>query len=183
MSRTQGAATATPVDKAVPASDVGATAAPPARSGPDWAVVVLGAAIVAAAAVILWDGTRVAQREVRYGLPPGLVPYAVGGGLGLMGLAVAVEGYRGLFPQRDEDRIQPIVWIVGGLVVQIVLLNVAGFSAATACVFSGDGDGAGARAGVADVADRLRVLLPHLHRVLAGAEPIAAGGAAGGRVP
>lgn len=40
------------------------------------------------------------------------------------------------FPEREKQEISPILWIVGGLAAQMLLLKTAGFSIATGLLFA-----------------------------------------------
>jgi putative tricarboxylic transport membrane protein len=50
---------------------------------------------------------------------------------------------RGDFPEREEQQIQPVVWIVGGLVAQMLLLHITGFAIATGLLFAATARGFG----------------------------------------
>lgn len=103
---------------------------------PDWAA--LGAAIVLAAiaGVILWDTSHLAALVAYSPVGPTTVPYVVA--IGLIGLALwtVVAAFRGEFPEREHQEIGPVVWIVGGLAAQMLLLKTAGFSIATGVLFA-----------------------------------------------
>ena len=54
----------------------------------------------------------------------------------LLAIGTLVSALRSGFPVRSRDDYQPIFWIVGGLVAQILLLSTAGFSIATGVLFA-----------------------------------------------
>lgn len=105
------------------------------RRRPDWAALVIAAGLAVLAAVIFWDAQRVGG-VAAYGIGPKTVPVIIG--IGLAGLAVwtAIEAWRGDFPERERQNLPPLVWVVGGLAAQMLLLKVAGFSIATGLLFA-----------------------------------------------
>ena len=79
-------------------------------------------------------------RGSRRGQMPAWLPWIgsgmIAGALFVLSLWTAVEAWRGDFPEREQQEISPILWIVGGLAAQMLLLNVAGFSIATGLLFA-----------------------------------------------
>ena len=67
---------------------------------------------------------------------PTTFPYVIAAGLAILAVGTALSALRGGFPERDPERLGPIVWIVGGLVLQLLLLKPAGFSIATGLLFA-----------------------------------------------
>lgn len=103
---------------------------------PDGAGLVI-AALLAAVAVVIFVSTRsmpVAGQYARVG--PTTFPYVVAGGLALLAVGTAVSAVRGGFPEREPERLGPVLWIVGGLVAQIIALKPLGFSIATGLLFA-----------------------------------------------
>ena len=103
---------------------------------PDRAVLAVGVGVVALGAVVGWEAWRVSGRLVRYGISPYVVPALVAVVLVGLGIGILVAGLRGTFPERDKDEIGPILWIVAGVVAQLLLLRTAGFSVATGLLFA-----------------------------------------------
>ncbi len=103
---------------------------------PDWAALVIAAALAAIAAVIAWDasGIRTAAAYARVG--PKTFPFIVAACLAGLALWTAVAAFRRDFPEREPMIVSPIVWIVGGLAAQLLLLRPAGFSIATGLLFA-----------------------------------------------
>src|SRR3712207_5447830 len=54
-----------------------------------------------------------------------------------------LSAWRGEFPARDRDEVPPILWIVGGLAAQLLLLPYVGFSIATGLLFAATAKGFG----------------------------------------
>lgn len=109
---------------------------PQDKRRPDVAALAIAAGLVVIAGVMLWDSARLADLGGYSGVGPASVPRVVG--FALIGLAVwtAVEALRGDFPERPAQQPAPVLWIVAGLAVQLLLLQVAGFSIATGLLFA-----------------------------------------------
>lgn len=103
---------------------------------PDKAALIIAVILAGIGAVILWDTRHIGGAASYARIGPAAFPYAVAGGLFILALATAVTGWRGRFPKREPDNIAPIIWIVGGLAAQMLLLKIAGFSIATGLMFA-----------------------------------------------
>ncbi|BCH61642.1 tripartite tricarboxylate transporter TctB family protein [Agrobacterium vitis] len=103
---------------------------------PDWAALAIAVFLVAIAGVILWDSARLGAVAGYSPVGPATVPYAIA--ICLIGLAIwtVFEAWRGEFPEREKQEIAPVIWVVGGLAAQMLLLDVAGFSIATGLLFA-----------------------------------------------
>ncbi|MCF6369131.1 tripartite tricarboxylate transporter TctB family protein [Rhizobium halophilum] len=103
---------------------------------PDWAALAIAVVLAVIAAVIFFDVARVKGAAGYSQVGPATVPEWIA--FGLIGLAVwtAIEAFRGEFPARDRQELGPIVWVVAGLIAQMLLLNRAGFSIATGVLFA-----------------------------------------------
>lgn len=108
----------------------------PGTRGPDKAGLAIAAGLAVLAVVIFWQ-TRampVAAQYARVG--PSTLPYLVSAAFALLSIGTVVSALRGGFPTREADRPGPMLWIVGGLVLQMVLLKAAGFAIATGLLFA-----------------------------------------------
>lgn len=103
---------------------------------PDWAALVVAALLIAIAALIVWDTSRLGAGGAYARIGPQTVPLVIA--LCLAGLAIwtAIEAIRGDFPEREPQDFAPALWIIGGLVVQMALLRAAGFTIATGLLFA-----------------------------------------------
>lgn len=112
---------------------------------PDGAALVIAIVLAAIAGVIFWDVSRLSGAAGYSQVGPTTVPYAIAACL--IGLAVwtAIEAFRNEFPIREAQQVGPVVWIVGGLAAQMLLLKVAGFSVATGLLFALTAAGFGKR--------------------------------------
>ena len=97
-------------------------------------VIALGLALFGA--LILWDASRLADLGGYSQVGPATVPKVVG--WALIGLAVwtVIAAFKHEFPERPRLEAAPFLWVLGGLVAQLVLLFPAGFSIATGLLFA-----------------------------------------------
>jgi putative tricarboxylic transport membrane protein len=105
------------------------------RHGPDRPALLIAAGLIVVAGVIAWDASHLRGATGYARIGPAAFPFAVAGGLTILAGATALAAWRGRFPPREADRIQPVLWIVGGLAAQMLLLKTAGFSIATGLLF------------------------------------------------
>jgi putative tricarboxylic transport membrane protein len=112
------------------------TDSPEAKRRPDWAALVIAAALAVVAGVIAWSTAShgVGGNYARVG--PTTFPYFIAAAFFGLAIWTAFEAFRGDFPPREHQQISPILWIVGGLAAQMLLLKVAGFSIATGLLFA-----------------------------------------------
>ncbi len=104
---------------------------------PDRAALVIAALLAGLAALIAFNTHNLPEGIASYSrVGPRAFPYAIAAWLGLIALGTLVAAWRNEFPPREKDEIQPIAWIVGGLVLQLVLIRYTGFAFATGAVFA-----------------------------------------------
>ena len=103
---------------------------------PDGAALVIAALLAGLAAVIFWQTKQmpVAGQYARVG--PTTAPYVVAGFLAVLAVGHVLMAFRHGLPEREADRPAPMLWIVGGLVAQMLLLQPLGFSIATGLLFA-----------------------------------------------
>ena len=101
------------------------------RRRPDRAALVVAAVLIGLAGLIAWDASHL-NAAVRYArIGPQTVPYVVALGLAGLGLWTVIEALRGDFPEREPQEARPVLWIVGGLLLQLLAIRTIGFSIAT----------------------------------------------------
>ncbi|MFT4184682.1 MAG: tripartite tricarboxylate transporter TctB family protein [Rhizobium sp.] len=109
-------------------------ASPPRR--PDRAALVMAAGLAIAGGIILWDTSHLAAVVNYSPVGPTTFPYAVACVLLVLAAWTVVDAWRGDFPVRERQELGPVVCIVAGLAAQMLLLKTAGFSIATAALFT-----------------------------------------------
>jgi putative tricarboxylic transport membrane protein len=114
-----------------------------ARSGPDRAVLVI-AALLALAGVAVGLATYHARATAGYS-PVGArtVPFIIAGALIVLAGFTAIAGIRGQFPKREKQDVPPMLWLIGGLAVQLLTMKTLGFSIATGLLFAAAARGFG----------------------------------------
>ncbi|BCH20242.1 tripartite tricarboxylate transporter TctB family protein [Mesorhizobium sp. L-8-3] len=109
----------------------------------DRAALVVAGALALVAVVIAWS-TATMGGAVNYArIGPTTFPYIIAAALFILAIWTVFAALRGDFPEREEQAIAPIVWIVGGLAAQMLLLKLAGFSIATGLLFAATARGFG----------------------------------------
>ena len=102
----------------------------------DAAGLVIAAMLAVVAGIIGWETSQMPAAAAYARIGPTAFPYAIAAGFACLAVGTVVSAIRGGFPEREHDRIGPILRIVGGLVAQLVLLTTAGFSIATGALFA-----------------------------------------------
>lgn len=112
---------------------------------PDRAALLIAVVLMAIAALIAWDTSTIGAAAGYARIGPATVPYIIAVGMAGLSVWTAVEALRGGFPEREPQERGPVLWIVGGLVAQMLLLDAAGFSIATGVLFACTARGFGRR--------------------------------------
>ena len=103
---------------------------------PDRAAFIIAAAL-AFIAIVIALSTRFAGDVASYSpVGPKTFPYIIAGGLFLLAIWTAIEAWRGDFPDRDRQDVPPMLWVLGGLAVQLLTMKTVGFSIATGLLFA-----------------------------------------------
>ena len=103
---------------------------------PDGAALVIAAGLAALAAVVFWQtmAMPVTAQYARVG--PTTMPFVMSGFLAVLAVGHVLMAFRHGLPPREADKPQPMLWIIGGLVAQMLLLKPLGFSIATGLLFA-----------------------------------------------
>lgn len=107
----------------------------PARR-PDRAALFTAAALALLGIVIFWDSARLPADAGYSGIGPADVPRLIALCLVLLGLWTVIDGFRSPPDTPPAQEMGPVLWIIGGLGAQLVLLGIVGFSIATALLFA-----------------------------------------------
>jgi putative tricarboxylic transport membrane protein len=117
----------------------------PTSRRPDWATLIVAAALTVAAGAIFRDASQLPQSGGYGGVGPADVPRWVASGLLILAIWSAITAFRNGTEPRAKSAPAPVLWIVAGLLAQLLLLKVAGFSIATGLLFAGAAAGFGKR--------------------------------------
>jgi putative tricarboxylic transport membrane protein len=112
---------------------------------PDWAALVIAAILVVIAAVIFFDVAHLRGTAGYSQVGPATIPDWIAACLVGLAIWTVFAGFRHDFPAREKQEIAPVVWVVAGLVAQMILIRTLGFSIATGCLFGLAAAGFGAR--------------------------------------
>lgn len=107
----------------------------PARR-PDGAALAIAVLLAVLAVVIYWKTSHMPGGGMRTKVGPKTAPYVIAGCLALLSVGHVVTAFRGGLPPREADAPVPMLWIVAGLVLQMLLLKPLGFSIATGLLFA-----------------------------------------------
>ncbi len=116
---------------------------PQAPRRPDRAAFVIAVALAVVAGVIAWNTGHMAGGGAYSRVGPTTFPYVIAAVLFVLAILTAVAAWRGDFPDREPEAFCPVLWIVGGLAAQMLLLRWTGFSIATGLLFAATARGFG----------------------------------------
>jgi putative tricarboxylic transport membrane protein len=118
----------------------------------DPASLAVAALLAVLAGVVIWDMTTLEITQT-YGVGPKAMPIVVASGLALLAISNLVLAFRGNAPAHEQLAKQPILLILGGLVVMIVLIGIGGgFIPAVTVLFAATAAAFGRRAILVDLA-------------------------------
>lgn len=103
---------------------------------PDRAALVIAAVLLVLAAVVAWDASRVTGGGAYARIGPQTIPFVIAICLAGLGVWTIFEALRGDFPEREPQELRPVLWIVAGLLVQLLTIRFIGFSIATGLLFA-----------------------------------------------
>ncbi|MBP1858634.1 tripartite tricarboxylate transporter TctB family protein [Rhizobium herbae] len=112
---------------------------------PDRAALFIAVFLAALGGLIFWDTSRLAGAGGYSGVGPATIPFVIASGLLLLAAWTVFEALRGDFPVRERQEVGPVIWIIGGLAAQMLLLKPLGFSIATGLLFAATAAGFGKR--------------------------------------
>jgi putative tricarboxylic transport membrane protein len=103
---------------------------------PDRAALVVAAALLVLGAIVAFDASRVVGGGQYARIGPQTIPYVIAICLAGLGVWAILESIRGDFPEREHQELRPVMWIVAGLLIQLVTIRYVGFSIATGVLFA-----------------------------------------------
>ncbi|NUB43279.1 tripartite tricarboxylate transporter TctB family protein [Fertoebacter nigrum] len=103
---------------------------------PDRAALIIAAALAVLGIIVIWDAARLPADTGYSGIGPADVPGLIGYGLIALGAWTAIAAFREEQDSPPAQEPAPVLWIIGGLGAQLVLIGFAGFSIATGILFA-----------------------------------------------
>lgn len=102
---------------------------------PRGAAFVIAAGLAGLAVLLLLDAAGQKQDGGYSGVGPADVPRLIAYGLFVLAGFTVIAGLRGDLPRPPRQAPAPVLWILGGLGLQLALLHVAGFVLSGAILF------------------------------------------------
>jgi putative tricarboxylic transport membrane protein len=99
--------------------------------------ILLGAALVVAGLLFFWGTSEIHVAPTYSKVGPRVFPFAVAGGLVLLGILYLLESWRGIQTPTDEHTISiwPVAVISAGIVLDALLFEWLGFILSSALLF------------------------------------------------
>jgi len=110
---------------------------------PAWPDTLVGAGVLALAVVVLAETALSPASPIYAKVGPAAFPYGVGVALGVLGLLLAIQGWRGGWrdPAAEAEAgigkplLAPFLWVTAGLLINAVLIAWLGFILASTLLF------------------------------------------------
>ncbi|HMS96241.1 MAG TPA: tripartite tricarboxylate transporter TctB family protein [Tabrizicola sp.] len=103
---------------------------------PDGAAFIIAAILAGLGTLLIWQGAVIPDKGGYAGIGSGHLPIFVGGGLLLLAMAHVWKGLRHPVAALPRQQPAPVLFIVGGLALQLILLHPLGFSIASGILFA-----------------------------------------------
>lgn len=129
-------------------------------SGPAWPDTMVGAGVLALAAVVLAETARAPASPIYAKVGPAAFPYGVGAALAVLGVLLVVAGLRGGWRDAASEAEAgigkplpgPFLWVAAGLLINAALIAWLGFVLASTLLFACIARGFGSRRAARDLA-------------------------------
>ena len=111
---------------------------PPASGGPrpDRGGLAIAAGLIGLGVLIGVSATGIGGLAGYSPVGPRTVPFIVAGGLVLLGALTIPAALKNGFPEREPIATSPVLWVVAGLLVQMLTMRTVGFSLASGLLFA-----------------------------------------------
>lgn len=104
---------------------------------PNWAALGVAAFLTVFAIVIFWDTTRLSGMAGYSQVGPATVPRWIACGMLILAGLTAINAIRGTAEKSQPIHdVMAVLWVIAGLLLQILLLKSAGFTIATGLMFA-----------------------------------------------
>ncbi|HEY6996265.1 MAG TPA: tripartite tricarboxylate transporter TctB family protein [Xanthobacteraceae bacterium] len=115
---------------------------------------IIGAGVVALAAVMLWQTLEIPVSPIYAQVGPTVVPIITALALGMLGVLLLIAAWQGGWQPEEEKASTPdrvaLAWLAAGLVLNVLLISWAGFTIASVILFVCVARGFGSKAIVRD---------------------------------
>ena len=116
---------------------------PKIQRRPDRAALVIAGGLAIVAIGMAWSTFQAGGVAAYTSVGPKTFPYIIAGVLFVLAIFTAIEAVRGDFPERETQNLPPMLWIIGGLLVQMLTMKTVGFAIATGLLFAATAKGFG----------------------------------------
>jgi putative tricarboxylic transport membrane protein len=117
----------------------GAAEGPTARPRPAIGEAIIGAGVLVLAVVMFWQTLSIPVSPIYAKVGPTVVPMMTAAALGLLGVLLLIDAWQGGWQTEEEKAVTPdraaLLWIVAGLVLNVVLIGAIGFTIASTILF------------------------------------------------
>ena len=117
---------------------------------------IIAVGVLVLAAVIYWQATLIPVSPIYAKVGPTIVPTITAIGLGGLGVLLIIEALRGGWQTQEEKEVvtdrAALAWIIGGLILNVLLIGTAGFTIASTILFVCVARGFGSKAILRDAA-------------------------------
>ena len=124
------------------------------RLRPALGETIIGAGVLVLAIVMVWQTLSIPVSPIYAQVGPTIVPIITACALGMLGVLLLVDALQGGWQSEDEKEITPdraaLLWIVAGLVLNVLLITSAGFTIASVILFVCVARGFGSKAIIRD---------------------------------
>jgi putative tricarboxylic transport membrane protein len=103
---------------------------------PDGAAFIIAAVLAGLGTVLIWQGSAIPDKGGHAGIGSGHAPVFVGICLWLLALTHVWKGRRHNATSVPRQELVPVLFIILGLVLQLILLHTLGFSIASGLLFA-----------------------------------------------
>jgi putative tricarboxylic transport membrane protein len=109
---------------------------PATERRPDGAAFIIAALLAGLGTLLIWQGYGIPEKGGYAGIGSGDLPVFIGVGLWLLALAHVWKGIRHGAERFARQQPVPILFVVAGLLLQLLLLKPLGFSIASGLLFA-----------------------------------------------
>jgi putative tricarboxylic transport membrane protein len=106
---------------------------------PALAETIIAVGVLVLAGIIYWQAATIPVSPIYAQVGPTIVPVITAIGLGLLGIFLLISAMRGGWQSEEEKETPPdyaaLAWIGAGLVLNVLLIGLAGFTLASVIMF------------------------------------------------
>jgi putative tricarboxylic transport membrane protein len=111
----------------------------PMRLKPAFGETIIGIGVLVLAAVVYWQTASIPVSPIYAKVGPTAVPYITAVCLGVLGILLLIAAVRGGWQPAEEKEVVPdrmaLLWVAAGLILNVLLIGLAGFTIASIVLF------------------------------------------------